>query len=83
MKRIERGFDLFVERTLERLQSIAIGSLARGRRRQGGDGGIPAREFAGGEGQGVREHQRVMAHLLGVLGKRKEGRRRDRDDGQG
>ena len=70
--------------TLERLQSIAIGSLARGRRRQGGGPAeIPAALVAGGEPEVGEKREEVTADLLGVLGERKEGRRGERDGSQG
>ena len=62
-----KGMDLFAKRALERLQFIAIKSLAGFGEGTEEGGRIPARWLAGGEGEVAREVEQFKANLWVVV----------------
>ena len=62
-----KGMDIFAKRALERLQFIAIESLACFGEGTEEAGRIPARWLAGGEGEVAREVEQFKANLCVVV----------------
>ena len=62
-----KGMDIFAKRALERLQFIAIESLADFGEGIEEAGRIPARWLAGGEGEVAREVEQFKANLWVVV----------------